>query len=58
MKSDLIDFAAVKVNETEAAILVDHGGDEPAWFPKSVIEDNGDGTFTVPEWWAKEKGVV
>lgn len=58
MKSELVDFAAVKVMETDSAILLDHGDEEEAWFPKSIIEDNGDGTYTVPEWWAMEKGVI
>lgn len=29
-----------------------------AWVPKSLVEDNGDGTFTMPEWMAKEKGFI
>jgi hypothetical protein len=26
--------------------------------PKSMVEDNGDGTFTLPAWKAKELGFV
>ncbi len=54
----LYDFAATIVRETPSALLLDHGADAPAWFPKSQTEDNGDGTFTCPEWLAIEKRVV
>ena len=57
-QSDLFDFAAVIVHETDAATLLDVGLDDPVWFPKSVLQDNGDGTWTVPERLAVEKGIV
>lgn len=28
------------------------------FLPKSLVENNGDGTFTMPLWMAKEKGLV
>ena len=58
MSDRLYDFAATKIHSTENAVLLDCGLDEPVWFPKSVIEDNGDGTWTVPEHFAIEKGIV
>lgn len=54
----LFDFSAEIVHETEKALLLDVGEEKPIWFPKSIVEDNGDGTFTVPENYAKEKGIV
>lgn len=54
----LFDFAGKKEHETPKAMLIDHGGDEAIWIPKSIVEDNGDGTFTVPEWYAIEKGIA
>ena len=57
-KSDLIDIAATIRHETEKAYLLDIGEDEPVWFAKSQIEDNGDGTFAMPEWLAQEKGAI
>ena len=39
------------------AILVSDG-DEEVWLPKSQISDNMDGTFTLPEWLAQEKGLI
>ena len=45
------------VRETERAWLIDVDGDE-IWLPKSICTDNEDGTFTVPEWLAIEKGLV
>lgn len=56
-KSELFDFAGKKIGETNAAIRVDDGT-KKVWFPKSQIEENGDGTFTIPEWLAIEKELV
>lgn len=58
MKSDLVDIEAVKKHETEKAFLLDAGGKEPSWVSKSLVEDNKDGTFTMPEWLALEKGFI
>ena len=56
--SKLHDFDAKIVHETERALLLDVGQDEPLWFPKSIIENNDDGTFTVPEDYALNKGII
>jgi hypothetical protein len=56
-KSDLIDIAAEKKGETEKALRL-YDGSRSEWVPKSQVEDNGDGTFTMPEWIAKEKGFI
>lgn len=53
----LFDFAGVLKYETELAFLV-NDGDKDYWLPKAKTEDNGDGTFTLPEWLAIEKGIV
>ena len=53
----LVDVAAVVRAETEKACQL-YDGDRTEWVPKSQIEDNGDGTFTMPEWLAKDKGFV
>ena len=58
MSQDLYDFAAELVRETDLAVLLDCGEAHPIWFPKSLTEDNGDGTWTVPEWLAEDKGIV
>ena len=58
MKSDLVDIAATLRHQTEKAFLLDHGGDEAVWVPISMVEDNKDGTFTMPEWLAMEKGLI
>ena len=57
-RSHVIEITAVKRHETELAVLLDCGGDEPVWFPKSVVEDCGDGTWLVPEDLALVKGVI
>lgn len=57
-RSDLATIDATKVGETKKGVRLDFGGKEPAWFPKSQVEDNGDGTWSMPEWLAMEKGAV
>lgn len=56
-KSELFDMAADVIAETDKAWLLNDGVSEE-WVPKSQVEDNGDGTFTMPEWLAKEKGFI
>ena len=56
-KSELFDMAGKKLGETDKAIRLSDGI-KTEWVPKSQVEDNGDGTFTMPEWLAKEKGFI
>jgi hypothetical protein len=60
MKSDLVDIACIIRHETPRAWLVDCGGKEPVWIPKSQAEvDTDRGTIiTMPEWLATEKGLI
>ncbi len=58
MKSELVDLAGILRHETEKAFLVDFGEDKPIWLPKAQVENNGDGTFTLPEWLALDKGLI
>jgi hypothetical protein len=53
----LFDFAALLKHETDNAYLV-NDGDSDYWLPKKLTEDNRDGTYTIPEWLAVEKGIV
>jgi hypothetical protein len=53
----LFDFAAALKHETELAYLV-NDGERDYWLPKSMTERNADGTFTVPEWLAIERGIA
>ena len=57
MKSDIIDIAAEKRGETDKAFKL-YDGKRTEWVPKSQVEDNGDGTYAMPEWLAKDKGVI
>lgn len=54
-RSELFDMAAKIKAETDKAWLLNDGTREE-WVPKSQVEDNGDGTFTMPQWLAEEKG--
>lgn len=73
MKSDLIDIACKVVQDREKAIAITDGTEEETvdprtgeiktrekwfWLPKSQVEVNGDGTVTMPEWLAADKGLV
>lgn len=56
-RSDLVDIAAEKRGETKAALRL-FDGTRTEWVTKSQVEENGDGTFAMPEWLAKEKGFI
>lgn len=70
MKSNLIEIACEVRAEREKAIAVADGTMEPRddgrkgerekwfWLPRSQVEVNQDGTVTMPEWLAKEKGLI
>lgn len=53
----LTDVAAIVERETALAWFID-AGDVRVWVPKSVVEKNADGTFTMPTWMATEKGLI
>ena len=56
-KRELIDIAAEVRGESENAWRL-FDGTKTEWVPKSQVEDNGDGTFTMPLWLAKDKGFI
>ena len=56
-ESDLIDIAAEIVAETDKAWRL-YDGTRKEWVPKSQVENNMDGTFTMKEWLAKDKGFI
>lgn len=56
-RSDLVDVAAQLKGETEKAWRIDDGA-TIAWLPKSEVEYDGEGIFTMPEWLAKAKGLI
>jgi hypothetical protein len=70
MDKKLVDIAAELRHETKpdfkdqgAYLLHDgrvdsKGKDICEWVPKSMVEDNGDGTFTMPEFLAMDKGFI
>jgi hypothetical protein len=70
VKSDLIDVTVQMHADTEKAVLVSDDGDKgkAIWLPKSQIEiafhpsmkERGKGvaTITLPEWLAKDKGLI
>lgn len=63
-KSDLIDVAATIQVRTEKALglwegEVDEKGKKVLiWVPLSQVEENDDGTITMPEWLAEDKGLI
>jgi hypothetical protein len=53
----LVEIAAQIRGETDKAFRL-YDGTNTEWVPKSQVEDNGDGTFTMPEWLAQDKGFI
>lgn len=53
----LFDLEAEIQGETPKAWRL-YDGKITAWVPKSQAQDNKDGTFTMPEWLAIDKGFV
>lgn len=45
------------VTETQMAWLVDCGSEE-VWLPKSMVSRDESGSYIVPVWLAKKKGLV
>lgn len=56
-RSDLVDIAAEIRGETDKAFRL-FDGTRTEWVPKSQVEQNGDGTFSMPEWLAQDKGFI
>jgi hypothetical protein len=54
---DIIEIAADLRHETEKAFLL-YDGSKEAWVPKAQVENNNDGTFSMPEWLAMDKGFI
>lgn len=57
MTDRLTDIAVQIKHETPKAFLIFDGAKE-VWLPKSQCENNRDGTITLPEWLAKDKGLI
>jgi hypothetical protein len=49
--NDIIEIFAELRLETEKVFLL-YDGDKEAWLPKAQVDNNGDGTFSMPEWLA------
>ena len=56
-RRELVDITAEIRGETDKAPRL-FDGMRTEWVPKSQVEDNGDGTFTMPEWVARDKGFI
>jgi hypothetical protein len=56
-KCELVDIAAELKGESDKAFRIFDGA-KTEWVPKSQVEQNDNGTFTMPEWLAHEKGFI
>lgn len=56
-KRELYDFAALVKGETEKGIKLFDGA-RTEWLPKKYVQNNEDGTWTIPVWLAEEKGFI
>jgi hypothetical protein len=57
VRKELVDIAVKIRAETDKAYQLDDGT-RKVWVPKSQVENNGDGTFTMPTWLALDKGLI
>lgn len=55
--STLIDITAEMKIDGQRAWLINKG-DSEVWVAKSLVEWDGETTFTMPEWLAKEKDLI
>lgn len=53
---DVGDEWDIRTQTDKAYCLSD--GKRDVWVPKSQVEANDDGTWTMPEWLAKDKGFI
>jgi hypothetical protein len=62
LEAGKVEVAGVIVRETAKAILLDEGGREPVWLPKSKVrlQPHSTGLVSVfmPRWLAREKGII
>lgn len=57
-KHDLVDVDDWSVlRETQNGLLLKQGSNE-VWVPKQFVEVHDDGTLTMPEWLALDKGLI
>ena len=64
--SELVWIAVIIKQETDLAILVDHGTEDNEWIPKSQVSDQSEDPYQVgdsleieiPEWLALEKDMI
>ncbi len=56
-KREIVDITVRLKAESGRGFLLDDGK-TTAWVPKSQVEKNPDGTFTMPEWLALDKGFI
>lgn len=56
-RAQLVEITGEAKRTTEKAILFYDGAKEE-WVPKQFVEDNRDGTFTMPTWLARDKGFI
>ena len=52
-----IDIAATIIADITKSYYL-HAGTKTEWVLKSQVQDNNDGTFTMPHWLAKDKGFI
>lgn len=72
-QTQLVEIACMVMQRRAAAIAIADGTEEEIedkrdgsrrkrlkwfWLPLRFVEDNGDGTISIPEWLAKEKGLI
>jgi len=57
VESKQIEIAVEVCRSSERAVEL-YDGARKAWFPKSQVTDNNNGTVTMPEWLARDRGFI
>lgn len=61
-RDEVVELDVLIKQETDKAYLIDHGGENAVWMPKSQVRGlvKGDRSvkLTVTEWIANEKGLI
>lgn len=57
IQSKTVEIEAEIKHSTDSALKL-YDGKTTCWVSRHLVTDNGNGTFTMPEWVAKDKGLI
>ena len=58
-QDDAVDVECTVIHQTDAGVLLEsHDTGRQSWFPLSLVEDNDDGSWAVPERMAQDREFI